>query len=173
MIIPTLAWSPTSITGSMGSYVGWNSTPIDAEAMINDLVDALAPFHLASTVFDLATVFTIANELAPIAIPKTSAPLTQIGTSSSTSVNKAVQNVFTFRTEEAHILKIYLLDSPVIDTNFNRISRGSWNANSIALETVIKADANAWAGRDGAQVSSGIAILATLNEKLRKEYRMT
>lgn len=172
-IIPTRAWFPTSITGSLGSYEGWNSTPVDAEDMVNALVDALKPYYLGTTVFDLVTVFTIANELAPIAIPRASVALTQVGTSTATVPSKAVQNVFTFRTEEAHILKLYLLDAPVIGGNFDRSARGTWTANEIAIESELKADGNAWAGRDGAQVSSGIAITKTLNEKLRREYRMT
>lgn len=172
-ILPTSAWFPTSITGALGSYAGWNSTPVDAEAMVNALVNVLKVYHLSSTIFDLATVFTIANELAPIAIPRASVALGTAGTSASSALSKAVQNVFTFRTEEAHILKLYLLDAPVIAGNFDRNARGTWTANEIAVEAEIKADGNAWAGRDGAQISSGIAITKTLNEKLRREYRMT
>lgn len=172
-ILPTTAWFPTSITGDLGSFAGWNSTPVDAEEMALALIDTLKVYYLPSTIFDLATVFTIANELAPVAIPRASIPLAIVGTSSATAPSKAVQNVFTFRTEEAHILKLYLLDAPVIGGNFDRSARGTWSANEIAVEAEIKADGNAWAGRDGAQVSSGIAITKTLNEKLRREYRMT
>lgn len=172
-IIPTTPWFPTSISGTLGSYAGHNGTPVDAEDMVNELVDALKVYYLSSTLFDLATVFTIANELAPVAIPRASIALSVAGTSASAAPSKAVQNVFTFRTEEAHVLKLYLLDAPVIGGNFDRNARGTWSANEIALEGVIKADGNAWVGRDGAQISSGIAVTKTLNEKLRKAYRMT
>ncbi len=172
-IIPTTDWFPTSITGTLGSYQGWNSTPVDAEVMINALVDAIAALHLATTHFDLATVFTIADELAPIAIPRATAALTQVGGTGSAAQAKAVQQVLMFRTQEAFKLKIYLLDAPLIGSDFEKISRGSWGALEIAIETALKADGNAWAGRDGAQVVTGSNITKTMNEKLRREYRMT
>lgn len=172
-IIPTLAWFPTSITGTLGSYAAHNSTPIDAEVMINDLVDAFVFFHLTTTIFDLATVFTIADPLLPEAIPRASAVLTQVGTSTSVTQAKAVQNVFTFRTSANGKLKIYLLDAPPVGSNFDKTPRGAWGAEAISIETTLDASGNAWAGRDGSQPAIGMSITKTLNEKLRREYRMT
>lgn len=171
MDLPTHAWIPTSVSGTLGSYLDHDGDPVDAEVMINALIDTLLPFHNTTTHFDLVTIYTIADELSPLAIPKASAALTQVGTVTPTKQAKAVINVVTFRTEEAHVLKLYLCDSQTIG-DFERGPRGGWNANLIAIETELKDSANAWVGRDGAQVVSGIAHTSTLNEKLRKQYRM-
>jgi len=171
MLIPTLAWYPTSITGTLGSYATHNAGVIDAEEMVNDLVDKLAVFHLSTTIFDLATVFTMASPTAP-AIPKASASLSQVGSSISTYQAKAVQNVFVFRGAGGSKLKLYLMDSPTIGGTFEKVPAGAWNTAMNDVFAQINNSSAAWCTRQDEQVVTKVSVTSTLNEKLRKEYRM-
>jgi hypothetical protein len=170
-IIPTRQWFPTSITGVLGSFENWASVPIDAEVMINELVDVLVPFHLTTTIFDTATVYTMASPTAP-AIPQNAAALGQVGTTTNTSHAKATQNCFVFRSTTNGKLKIYLLDAPTIGGAFAKVLPGAWNSVMLDLFTTLALPNNAWAARDGGKPNNAMSCTSTLNEKLRKEYGM-
>lgn len=170
-ILPTLEWFPTSITGTMGSYAGHNSTPIDAEDMINALVDALAAQHKSTTIFDLATVYTQANPTGQ-AIPRASAALTQVGSNAAAGPDKATQMTLNGRTTNFNPFKLVLLDVPMGTSNFNKITPGNFTAAISGIFTEYALSSNAWCGRDDGQPSFPISATLTLNERLRKEYRM-
>jgi len=172
MTVPTLGWFPTSITGTLGSYLAWDSTPRDAEAMINDLVDVLCPFLLPTTGFDLATVYTMATATSPN-IPRASAVLTQVGTSVLTSPSEAVSCTFNFKTAANGDAKLVLLDSPIGSNWFNSILPASFGATVLALEAEFAGNSNAWSGRDDSDISLLRKISFDLNDKLQKLYRMT
>jgi hypothetical protein len=168
MLLPTLQWFPTSITGTMGSYAAHNTTPIDAEVMINALVDLMKPFFLASSVFDLATAYTMAAPTGA-ALPRATAPLTQVGTSASTQPDKATQQTISLRSLNGGKMKIVMLDAPV-NSNFNKVRPSGFPGSVNAFIAELQASSNAWTARDGGQPGSPISVCYTLNEKLRREY---
>lgn len=171
MILPTRAWSPTPITGNLGSWVNWNSVPIDGEGMVNDLVDLFAPIFLATTIFDTATVYTQADENSPAFARKTVALATP-GTNTGTLQAKAVQHNWMFRDDEFALSKLTFLDAP-IGSNFDPTTdiSGIPALDDLANQWM---DADqAWSSRNGLRPSQFVKITYTLNEKLRKEYGMT
>lgn len=170
-ILPTLQWFVTSITGTMGSYAAHNGTPIDAEDMINAFVDKLAAQHKSSTVFDLATVYTQANPTGQ-AIPRASAALTQVGSNAALGPDKATQMTLNGRTTGYNPFKLVLLDVPMGTSNFNKIMPGNFSSQIQGIFDEYGLSSNAWSGRDDQQPSYPISVTLTMNEALRKAYRM-
>ena len=171
MTLPTLAWSPVNLGGSLGSYVAWDSSGIDAEAMVNDLVDALKVFYQSTVHFDEATVYTMDTSTAPN-IPRKSAALTQVGTSGSTGYSAAVSTTFNFKTSINGNARIVLLDSPLGSGGFAPILPADFDAAVTAVFTAYSADGHAWSGRDNQQITELRKVTFDLNDKLQKLYHL-
>jgi hypothetical protein len=169
MTIPTRAWNPVPLTGTLGSYIAWNSVVRDGEAMINDLVDLLVPFVPATFSFDKATTYLQASAGAPN-IPQTSVALTQVGTSGSTNPSAAVSATFLFKTTGNGIFKLVLLDSPFGSGWLAPLLPGGFSADANALENEVIDPANAWSGRDDLQPAFMNKITYDVNDKLQKMY---
>ena len=172
MTIPTLAWFPTSISGNLGSYNPWTGTPIDAEQMVNDLVDLLKVFLQATCAFDQATVYTQATPTAPN-IPQASVALTQVGTSGATQFNQAISNTFNFKTFANGDARLVLLDAPVPATGFIPLVPAGFTTDVSNLEGEFTDTANAWAGRDDSRPTLLRKVTYDLNDKLQKLYHLT
>jgi len=171
MTIPTLEWFPTSITGTLGSYAGHTGSPVDAEVMINALVDCLKVFMKSSTQFDLATVYTQATPTSDN-IPRAAAALTQVGTSAATTEEQAVSYTFNFKTALNGDAKLVLLDAPIGSNWFRKQLPADFSASVLALETAFCLSASAWSGRDDSQPSVLRSVTFDLNDKLQKQYKM-
>jgi hypothetical protein len=170
MTIPTRAWDYSGGTPASGAFADWEEGQKEADVMVNDLVDELAPFFLATTTFDLYTIYTMASATAA-PTPVYSAALGIDGTSIETEQAKGVQTTFTFRTDLFGIFKLVLLDAPAA-AGFDRILSFDASPAALAVLGEVSALANAWAGRDGGRPNTLVQIAYTLNEKLRREYNM-
>lgn len=172
MLLPAREWLPTSITGTLGSYVGWNSTPIDAEDMVDAMVDVLAAQHKSTTIFDLATIYTLEAANNAPAVPVASKTYAVAGSNGVGGPDKATQVTLSGRSKAFHPMKIVFLDCPVGTSNFNKVLPAGFPAQINAIIAEWADDGNAWQGRDGAQLLTAISMTITLNERLRDEYRM-
>lgn len=170
-LLCTKDWIPTSVSGTMGSYLDWNGTPRDAEAMIDDLVALLAALQKPESSYNLATIYTKAGAGAP-ALPVASKTLAVVGTSGLTTHAKALQMTMNMRTTGIQPSKIVFLDVPHPATDFNKIPPISWGSPESAIFAELALDGNAWAGRDNTQIKDRVSITWTLNEALRKQYKM-
>jgi len=170
-LICTKEWLPTSITGTMGSYVNWNSVPVDAEAMIDALVAEMAPFHKDDTTITQATIFTKADEDSP-SLPRAAKALTVAGTSALTTHAKAIQKTMNFRTTGIQAAKLVFLDVPHGSTDFLKEYPATWGADDITMFDVFSDGDWAWSGRDNTQIASEVSITWNLNQQLRKQYKM-
>jgi hypothetical protein len=172
MTIPTLQWLPTNLTGTLGSYLAWDGvTSVDAEAMVNALVDLLKVFVISSTAFDLATVYNQATATSDN-IPARSVALTQVGTSSATGFTQAQSATFNFKTTANGDAKLILLDSPIGSAGFVALHPASFSAAVLALEVGFTDTASAWSGRDDARPNVLRKVTYDLNEKLQRAYKM-
>lgn len=171
MLIPTLAWLPTPITGNMGSYIAWDSTPRDAEDMIDTFVGIAKAFLDPTSSFNLATIYTKASPTAPNTLAAIKS-LAVVGTSAAGGVRKAVQATFNFKTAGGQAMKLVFLDYPHGAGQFEKQPFLSWSADALALFGELNSVASAWAGRDKTRIVAGISVTNTLNEKLRKQYHM-
>jgi len=92
------------------------------------------------------------------------------GSATAGGWDKATQETLSFRDSEGDIFKLVGMD---VDAGggFDRVT----DATSIgigALVTELTADTSPWRSRKDSQITSFIARTATLNEKLRRSYRM-
>lgn len=166
MFIPTRAWEPG--TGA-GTFLNWTNTQTDAQTMISNMANALKALMHGTSTITRATIFTKAVGQPPE--PRASVTLNAAGTETSTSWRLAVQATMTIRDESFKLFKIVLLDIPAGD-NFNKattfVGLPAWE--SVFNEVT---DANmAWSSRFGARPATLVSITKTLNEKLRRAYRL-
>jgi len=169
MLIPTRTWLPTSITGLLGSYEAWNTIPIDAEDMVDELVDALADLHLATTTFNLATIYTQATSTSP-AFPQKSKALAVVGTAGSVGPAKAVQSTLNMRTVGGKPTKLVLLDASALNLQMDKLTPFTFTTTVNALVTAFARDSNAWSGRDDTRPDTALSWTMTENNALRARY---
>jgi len=166
---PNTAVPPALATTTVDTWAGGT---IALGTMVTALVDVLKAFYTAGTVFRIASLLKI--NLPPAdqtPIPLFSWGLNIPGTSVSTTWNKATQQTLTFRTAEGGQSKIVMLDH-VSFNDFNKIIDLTGQAALQAIVDQWTADTNGWAGRDTSRPLNFLQAAKTLNEALRKSYRM-
>jgi hypothetical protein len=171
MTIPIREWSPISAGHDAGTVLAWDNSQKDVVDMVSDLVNALKVFHPTTTEFTSFIVDTYADENAP-ARPQVEISFGATAGTAGAGV-PASQAVFMFRTNGFGYLKINMLDCPVAG-NFLPVVAFPTPAydNALALRDQIIDDANGWSGRDNTQPAFLKKITYSLNDKLRKQYRL-
>ena len=171
MTLPTRSWVDPANPSLPGSYVAWDTVSVDADDMINALVDTLEPLAPADVVWSRAEIYTMADETsAPVL--KRIFPLTQVGTNIAAAQVQATQHTYTFFDTGGEILKIVYLDFQA--TDWAKISSlTGLSANQLAFTGQIVADGNAWSSRAGNQPIMFGQMTRKLNDHLRKKYGMT
>jgi len=169
--IPTLQWLPTSMTGAMGSYLNWSSIAIDAEAMIDALVDVLKAEIGTDSSYDLATVFNY-DGTANIFLPVAFKSLAVAGTGATGAPRKACQQTINIRTSGGRPMKIVHLDHSIGATEFDKIPSFSFSGAADAIVAELVDSDNAWAGRDNTQPLAAVSATFDINDALRKQYHM-
>jgi hypothetical protein len=151
----------------------WDATTSVVSTTVANLCAQFANFYTDDSQFNLYSIWTMADSEAIPEFAETYRFTTPIqGSSASTTWKKAAQNTFTFRTADGGISKVTLLDS----LSFNLWDKQTDPTGSTDVLAVIDAwtDTNAFfAGRDNARPSAFLQLTKTLNEKLRRAYRMT
>ena len=163
--IPTRAFDQDA--GTFGSFMNWNSVPVDAETMIDALIAAEKEFYGVGTNFYAWEIWSYPDEdSAPLLL--SSKNIDVDGTSAAGAENKATQATWSFRTLAGGSFKIVNLDVEV--TDFEKVLSASLSGDETAfIAEVVSAD-NAWSGRDNARPGAFRQIAYTLNEKLRRNY---
>lgn len=173
MTIPIRA-VPTFELDPADTFVeAWDDSNALIATKITNLCNQFANFYTAESQFNLYSIWTMADETAiPVFKETYRFPTAIEGVSASTTWRKAVQNTFTFRTEDGGISKVVLLDS----LSFNLWDKQTDPTGSADVQAVIDAWTDVesfFAGRDTARPAAFLQLTKTLNEKLRKAYRMT
>jgi len=167
--VPTLQWNDVASTNAFGKFNNWSAGQVDALDMITDMVDAMLPFYPPSVIFDRFTIFTQASP-DDDALPQTTSTFTgKVGTGDGDTWYKAVQLTLTMRTSNFGIAKYVFLDAESAN-DFDKIQTAG--ADILAFINVVNADANGFSGLDNGQPAAYLGVTKTLNERLRKSYRM-
>jgi hypothetical protein len=169
--IQTRQWLPTSITGAMGSYVAWNSVPIDAEDMIDAFVAVAKKMLPPTSQYDLATIWNWdsgAERFFPVATKS----LGVAGTSGTGSPNKSISFTINLRSTGGQNMKLVFLDYVHTGLEFNKIGAGAFSADQLAVANEVGDINNAWAARDNTRPDAIISGTFDINDALRKQYRM-
>jgi hypothetical protein len=170
MTIPVRAWADSVVAGGSGTFTNWEDAGIDADAMIQAFAALLQPIFPTDTTFDSYTIYTKADESSP-SFPVAFKEIALDGTNVAGYV-PATQSTWTFRTVNLNHWKLVFLDLPVPD-GFAKTLPADLTPAGEAIVAFVTDTANAFAGRDNSKPLGFISATATLNEKLRREYRLT
>ena len=146
------------------------AAPVNCDAAINDFIDVLKPLMGTDTTFIDYVLFQYATPTSK-GVPVSSQPINKVGTGGIITWRKAVQQTWTWRTDEFGIFKMVLLDVPSGNT-FDKIPTTAGDARQAALSDYVTAPVTWLAGRDGGRPNTFLQVAVTLNEKLRRAYRM-
>ena len=166
--VPTRAWTGT--TGTPGEYSAWGGSVVSGDVMIEWLVDVLKDTMVTTYNFDAYTIYTMAS---PTSAPQPpyQATLDVAGVLTAADAVPASQGTMSFRTAAFGKFKLTFLDA-IPSGDFRPQLPGGFTAAQTAIADVLSSNAFAWAARDGSQIGDPMRLTWTLNEKLRKSYRL-
>ena len=165
---PTRAWEGTP-WDTAGGYTAWDSTAIDADDMATSLVDLMLPFFKPAVSFDF---FEIYSTVEPGGVPIVvwSQNFTgKVGTSESTSQDRAWQRTYTLRTTGSWLVKVCLMDTPCGGL-VSRYTSLAGLTPDIALVNELVDPANAWSGRADEKPAAFYSLVTQTNKALEKKY---
>jgi hypothetical protein len=170
MTLPFANWNPIASGHDQGTFDKWSAGTIDSDDMIQGFISLLIPIFTNDTIFDSYTIY---KQLTEDDIPEPVAAniCTQVGTSVG-AVIPATMSTWSFRTAALHRCKLTFLDLPV-PAGFAKTYPADLNADGLAIVAYYTDADNAFAGRDNSRPNTFISATATLNEKLRRAYRLT
>jgi hypothetical protein len=143
---------------------------VNVDTAINDFVDLLAELFVGTTKFNSYTVYSQPG-VGDIPVPVWSASLAQSGLAGSTAPAKAMQQTFTFRATDFTLYKLVLLDAPT-PLGLDRVTSLASFPAYTAVKNYVVAPETWIASRGGGRPQTFLQISTTLNEKLRRSYKM-
>lgn len=144
--------------------------PVSIASAVAAYVALVKTYYTSGTTFTDYVAFTMATTVAP-PLPVAAGTLGTAGTGSLTTDQdmKATQATWTFRTDAYGIFKIVMLDTLV--GSWDKITNGTLSSVSALVNYVTST--NSWlAGRDGGRPVTFLQEAFTMNERLRRSYRM-
>jgi hypothetical protein len=175
MTIPSVPWiepAPTAVGTARSGLFDLRGLNIDviADTAIKDYINLLKPLFSPQTTFLDYTIFTqVDAQAAPL--PRYTGGLTIVGTGAATSWRKAVQKTYSFRTENFGHSRVVLLDCNS-DNTFEKKSGNQLSTAEVAMVNYVAAEASWISGQDNARPVAFTQLSVTLNEKLRRAYKM-
>jgi hypothetical protein len=170
--IPTTDYTGPSLVFPFGVFTGWDLTLADADVMIVALVDKMAKFFPAAYTFDNWQVFSQPTPADP-AIPLAGNTFTaKVGTSVASGWDKATQATITWRSTTFGKSKLVFLDYSS-GGDFSKIATLPGSGDLFDLDAEFTNVSNGWKAQDNGRPQTFISMTATLNEKLRRAYRLT
>lgn len=169
MTLPTLDYGGGTFT-TPGDFDTWNAGAIDADTMVAGLTTVLAPLFHTSVNFNRFEVYTQEDADADPVL----AYIKEIdvdGSDADPGWYKAVQLTLSMKTTGGHLARMVMMDAASND-NFDIIQPVSGNANLDALFDVLADPDNGWSSRADEQIAVATKASTTINEALRRLYRM-
>lgn len=168
MTRPTLAWTGVPWSGT-GEFATHDGAGIGDDTMIMGLINSFLGMCAEETTFTQYRIFT-----KPLPTDDPTLVFAQnltgiVGDTTAVGWAEAVQRTYSFYTEDSNAAKIVLLDCPGNNTFtpiYTLVSPDSLMADEF------QSAANGWCGRDGARPAAFNRLTQTLNEKLRRNYRL-
>jgi len=170
MRLATREWlGGVSEFNELGDFLNWAEAPVSGMTALEDLLVALRASCPTTTTFTHARVYTMTDPDA-LPIPRVATALALDGTNASPGWNKAVQWSASFHDTEFNKAKIVLLDAAT-GNQFDKITDGSLSTLPDII-TAFTAETAFWSSRAGFRPATFIQNTKTLNDKLRRSYRM-
>lgn len=162
MTIPTRTWQAGA---NQGEFVTHNAGTVDADTMVNELVDQLAAnYYGANDAFDNYVIYNYPDVSEP-PVPVAGNTLAVPGSGTVTAYQEDAQLTIIWRTTLFHIFKLTLMDAEPGASFRDDVSFGS--PESLLHDIVTNPD-NGWAGRDGYRPNTFVKVRRTINDRLHK-----
>lgn len=166
-IIPTLAWTAGA---DAGLFATWSGGTTDAQTMIENLINAIALIAPDGNSYDN---FVIYSQPTPDDIPR---PVAQgnlgiAGLDTTPGWWQAVQVTMNFRSSLFGAMKIVVLDAAT-NNDFSKTTVLPGSGALFEVFGLLTVNSNGWAARDNGQVTGFVSQTVTLNEKLRRAYKL-
>lgn len=152
-------------------FATWAGPGVDSTTMITDLVDKLLPFFPTSAAFDNFRIFTQDGAEAVPFLRKAGSFTSKVGTNSAPGWSKAVQVTISALDSGGFKVRLQLMDAASGDS-FDPITAIVPASSLDDLFNEWSDNTNAWSSRQGAPPATFLEYSLTLNEKLRRGYRM-
>jgi len=143
---------------------------VNVDTAIRDFCAILKLFYKPDVTLVDYTVFSQPG-VGDTPVPVWSDSLGIAGTSASTLAEKAIQMTWSFRATDFTLFKLVMLDAPP-DLGFNRVTALPGSSKWVDMRDYVVADATWIASRGGGRPNTFLQVATTLNEKLRRSYRM-
>jgi hypothetical protein len=169
-LVPTLQWSAFPDVGGAGSFATHNGSTIDADDMINALATILSGILPDTSTFDSYVIYN--HNVGTDALePIRSKPMVIVGQDATPGWFKAAQVTMSWRTAGFNPFKIVVLDNAT-NNAFDKTSALPGSGVLHDVDALVTDPDNGWAGRDNEIPLSFVSQTLTLNEALRKRYRL-
>jgi len=171
MTLPLNEWSPVSGGHPAGTNTDWTAAQVDTDTWMQGFADLAKVFLDPDSAFLSYTIYTYADADAPPRPQVTKAFTTAVGTGDPPI--PASQATWNFKTTGFGTFKLVMLDTKVSAAFGPLTVLGSpADDDEIALIDYILDDNSILRGRDQNRISIWKKNTYTLNEKLRKSYRL-
>lgn len=171
MLIPINEISVLGTDQTDTSVLAWDASNKNLEDMVNELVTTFLAFFPIGTFFSIATLLITDPEDEAL-VPAFSWTLTGMeGEAISPGWYTAVEWTISFRSLDNNVSKLVFLDAGSFD-NFNKIISLTGETALAAVIAEYMSLTNGWAARDNTRPATWTQATRTLNEKLRRAYRM-
>lgn len=168
---PTLAWTGTPFA-SGGTFGTHDAGSISDSTMINAFINLMLPLLDTDQEVTQSRIYTKSSPTSTPVLVKVSNYTGLVGDTTAIGWEQAVQRTYTFYTEGAGIAKIVLLDVPGDNSFAPRYTLPALTPD-LALAEEFMDESNGWVGRDGERPAAFNKLTITLNEKLRRNQRLS
>lgn len=144
---------------------------VNADTAIRDYIALAKALFTPATTFVDYTIYSQPG-VGDAPLPVWSASLGIVGTSPFTNAHKAFQQTLSFRATDFTLFKLVFLDAIPASGNDKKTPPLADGAMQAIVDYAI-ADVTWMASRGGGRPNTCLSLTTTLNEKLRRSYRMT
>lgn len=144
---------------------------VNADTAIRDFVNVIKTQFPVSTNFVDYVLYSQPG-VGDTPLPVWSASLNIAGAGVDGDTHKATQRTFSWRATDFTLFKLVMLDVGVAG-NYDKTTSLTGDPAKIAIDDYVTANETWIASRGGGRPSTFLSFTETLNEKLRRSYRMT
>lgn len=169
--LPVLGWNEPVGGHDYGTFDAHDFSSPDADDVVQEYATVIQPIFSEDVILDSYIIYTMATPTSKPA-PRVSNAITLTGTNTDNTWFKANQVTMSTRTSDFNKAKFTLLDVPVTG-NYGKTASLPGSGIYHDWYGVIIDPTRPWCGRDRNPITSFVSITTTLNEKLRRAYRLT
>jgi hypothetical protein len=156
----------------MGTVLRWSDdAPVSVKTMLDALIALEKVLFSADSAFDIAFLYTFASPDQPGVLRRVYAPAV-VGVTAVSGWNEAVQLNLNGKDTEGNPVRLSLLDVDV-GNDFSKRYLADIDAAVTDIWAAFALDTNGWQSQAGHKPDALVSQTANINERLRRQYRLT